>query len=105
MNTKMRVAILSTVLLISARPTAHAEKKGALDLSSASTIADVLNDLRGKTVLLRLSNGTSIEGLLSKKSDGESAHTQLVQIEEISGKELFSAMILKSSIIGVEYRR
>ncbi|MBU6154048.1 MAG: hypothetical protein KGP28_07075 [Bdellovibrionales bacterium] len=80
------------------------EKKGAVDLSSASTISDVLNELRGKTVLLRLNNGSSIEGTLSKKMDPGSPHSQLVSVEQISGKEMHSAMILKSSIIGVEYR-
>ena len=105
MNNKMRVALISTVILASACPTARAEKKSQVDFSSASTIGDVLSDLKGKPVVLRLSNGSSIEGLLSKKADGDSPHTQLIQIEQISGKEMFSAMILKSSIIGVEYRR
>jgi hypothetical protein len=100
----MRALILVLALILLPVSRGFAEKKPVVDPSSVSNILDVLGELKGKSVVLRLSNGTSIEGVVSKKLDSGSSHTQLVHLEQITGKEMFSAMILKSSIIGVEYR-
>jgi hypothetical protein len=99
------LAILTLVMAGTSAMAQKSERKAGVDLTSASTISDTLTALKGRAVTLILSNGVSIEGILSKNSDFGSPHTQLIALDQISGKELSSAMILKSSIVAVEYRR
>jgi small nuclear ribonucleoprotein (snRNP)-like protein len=68
-----------------------------LDLER-TTILDVLEQLKGKPVILAMRSGVSYSGKLTMIGK------YITVISEISGKEYYDEVISTSDIVGVEYR-
>jgi small nuclear ribonucleoprotein (snRNP)-like protein len=69
-----------------------------------NSIEGLLEKLDGKSVTLHLKNGALYSGLLNS-FDMTSAHTNIVVLSSIEGKEMFALAIKKSEIIAVSARK
>ena len=90
---------LLLVLLAAAPPAAFAtDAKDAVQLNAASSIADNLAALTGKTVTVNIAGGQPVTGIV------KTVKGNLLHLEKLSQKDFYDALINIDKIASIEAR-
>ena len=94
----LSAAIAALGLLAAPAPGSCGEESKYELRTPAATIRDVLAEQAGKRVLLRIENGESIEGTVTKVGD------TVVHVAKLSGREFYDAVVRIDRISAVVFR-
>jgi len=96
---KMVIAGFCLLLLCAEAPGAFAaEAKDAAQLNAATSLAENLTALKGKTVTVTLAGGQVMSGVVKEVSGG------LLHLEKLSQKEFYDALVILDKIAAIETR-